>query len=161
MEATDESLRATVFTSHPSGHDWIRLDEFRIKMADLTPAADESQPEGQATSDDQKKDLVPIRLGNLVAEGILRNLVRVQLARGPKVKGKDTYRIKIVNESPMILNGLALGSAEDRDKSDVSVFSGFCLPPAKTLTVPASSEMVTRLHMKDGVRIFAADLSGL
>ena len=43
---------------------------------------------------------------------MLARLVRVQLAHGPKGKHKESFRIKIVNESPLILNGVALGGSE-------------------------------------------------
>ena len=61
----------------------------------------------------------------------------------------------------MILNGLALGGSEVSEDNPPSVLAGLSLPPLKSLTVPASAEMVERLHMKDGVRVLAADLSGL
>jgi hypothetical protein len=35
------------------------------------------------------------------------------------------------------------------------------LPPLKSLTLPASAEMVDRLRLKKGVQVVAADLSGL
>jgi hypothetical protein len=35
------------------------------------------------------------------------------------------------------------------------------VPPLKSLTVSAAPEMVKRLRLKDGVRVLAADLSGL
>ena len=91
----------------------------------------------------------------------LKRLVRVHLSRGPRVKGKESFKIKIVNDSPMILNGLALGGAEVSGEESPSVLAGFCLPPLKSLTVPATCEMVERHHLKDGVRVLAADLTGL
>jgi hypothetical protein len=92
---------------------------------------------------------------------MLGSVVRVRLTRGPKVKGKDSFRIKIVNDSPLILNGLALGGAKVGVDNPPSVLAGLSLPPLKSLTVPASPEMFERLHLKDGVRVFAVDLSGL
>ncbi len=92
---------------------------------------------------------------------MLVRLVRVRLSRGPKVKGKETYRIKIVNESPMILNGLALAGSRRPGRDAAVGPGGSVLPPLKSLTVPASSEMVERLHLKEGGHVLAADLSGL
>jgi hypothetical protein len=87
-------------------------------------------------------------------------LVRVKLSRGPRVQGRESFQIKIVNESPMILNGLALGGSEIREDNPPAVLSGMSPPPLKTLTVPASPEVVGRLHLKDSLRVFGADLSG-
>ena len=71
------------------------------------------------------------------------------------------YRFKIVNESPMILNGLALGGLDPKGSASPSVLGGLSLPPLKSLIVGGSAELVERLHMKAGVRILAADLSCL
>ena len=58
------------------------------------------------------------------------HLVRVQLSRGPRVKGKESFKIKIVNDSPMILNGLALGGHEVSAETPPSVLAGLCPSPA-------------------------------
>ena len=157
LEISDVAADVTLSASHPSGSDWVALGMFRIKLADLKTKADSSGAATSALSTETKS----ARLGDAVAAGMVGRLVRVNLSRGPKVKGKDTYKIKIVNSSPMVLNGLALGGAEARDDAAPSVVAGMSLPPLKSLTVPASAEMVGRLHLKDGVRVFAADLSGL
>jgi hypothetical protein len=85
----------------------------------------------------------------------------VRLTAGPRVKGKPTFRIKVVNDSPLILNGLALGGAGVGDEQRPSVLQGLSIPPMKSLTVPASAEMVARLHLKENIPLLAADLSGL
>ena len=92
---------------------------------------------------------------------MLGRLVQVKLAQGPKGKHKDSFRIKIVNESPLILNGLALGGVEAGADRPPSVLAGVCLPPLKSMTVPATAEMVGRLHLDEGLRVLAVDLSGL
>jgi hypothetical protein len=38
---------------------------------------------------------------------------------------------------------------------------GISLPPHKSLSLPATAELVERLGMNNGVRVLAADLSGL
>jgi hypothetical protein len=99
-------------------------------------------------------------LASSVTEGVLGRLVRVQLTKGPKVKGKETFRIRIDNASPLILNGLALsgpGTAPD----GLTMMAGFSLPPRRSVTVPAGAEAVNRLNLTKGVRPVAADLSGL
>ena len=42
-----------------------------------------------------------------MSEGILNRLVRAQLSKGVKDKGKMHYEIRIDNASPLVLNGLA------------------------------------------------------
>ena len=54
-----------------------------------------------------------------------------------------------------------LGDADAGNDAIPSVLAGLSLPPLKSLKVPASAEMVERLHLKDGVRVLAANLSGL
>jgi hypothetical protein len=149
---SDASVEVKLAGSHPSGTEWVPFGSFRIKRSDLIPSPAPETP---------KREEEAARLGDQVAEGMLVRLVRVQLARGPKVKGKETFQIKIVNESPMILNGLALAGLNDQAEEPPSVLAGLSVPPLKSLTVPASAEMVERLHLKDGGRLLAADLSGL
>ena len=46
-----------------------------------------------------------------IAEGVLAKVVTARVVAGPKVKGKASYRVQIANESPLILNGIALAAA--------------------------------------------------
>jgi hypothetical protein len=66
-----------------------------------------------------------------------------------------------VNDSPLVLDGLAIGGTAGSGEARPSVLAGLSVPPLKSLSVPATSEMVERLELKDGVRVLAADLSGL
>jgi len=146
LDVTETSAEVKLLASHPSGSDWVPLGTFPIKLTERTA----------------KREEQAARLGDAVAEAMLGRLVLLQLSPGPRVKGKETFKIKIVNNSPMILNGLALGGAEVREDNPPSVLTGMSLPPLKSLTVPASAEMVTRLRLKkDSTRVFAADFSGL
>ena len=96
-----------------------------------------------------------------LAEGLLNRLVRMQLVKGPREKGKLTYRLRIDNASPMLLNGVAaLGMESGKDELP-RVLSGVSIPPRRSFTVPASEEVVKKLGLKHGVRIVALDLSGL
>jgi hypothetical protein len=95
-----------------------------------------------------------------LAEGILSRLVRAQLAVGPRAKGKLTYRIRIDNASPLILNGLAaVGTASKQEEP--MVLWGISIPPWKSMTVPVSEEAVKTLSLRKGIRLVASDLSGL
>ncbi|MEO6808938.1 MAG: hypothetical protein ABI353_07480, partial [Isosphaeraceae bacterium] len=90
-------------------------------------------------------------------------LIHVQLTKekGKDKKGKDHYRIKIDNLSPLILDGVVLaGPKLDADHMPTGL-AGFSLPPHKSLSVPTGAEAVERLGLTEGVRVLAADLSGL
>lgn len=129
----------------------------------------------------------PALWGDRIAEGVLGRVVRVQLSKGPRVKGHETYRVRIENASPFVLAGLAIGSLEfgkapavpttvveaDADKADPvdaevtdpkqvpSVLGGLAIPPRRNYTVSATVEVVEGLGLKSGVRLLAADLNGL
>jgi hypothetical protein len=96
-----------------------------------------------------------------LAEGILNRLVRAQLSKGPMVKGKLTYKIRVDNASPLLLNGLAVQGTVDKAGEAPKVLAGISIPPFKNMTVPATGEMVDELGLKKGIRLIAADLSGL
>ena len=49
-----------------------------------------------------------IKFSDALSEGVLSRLVRAQLSKGPRIKGKETYRVRIENGTPLILNGLAI-----------------------------------------------------
>jgi hypothetical protein len=161
MALKDGALEVTLATSHPSGADWVRLGAFQIKLSEEKPSPEETHNNESAVRNDPPRAPEAALLGDRVAAGLLERLVRVQLTRGPKAKQKDSFRIKIVNESPLILASLALGGSEVKDDARPSILEGLSLPPKKSLVVPASAELVERLHLKDGVRVLAADLSGL
>ena len=62
---------------------------------------------------------------------------------------------------PRILNGLALAGSDTTEKSNPAALSGFGVSPRKSLTLPATADLVNRLNFRSGVRVIAADLSGL
>jgi hypothetical protein len=85
----------------------------------------------------------------------------MQLTKGTREKGKLTYRLRIDNASPLLLNGLAaVGTASTPDETP-KVLWGISIPPHKSMTVPASEEVVKKLGLKKGIRVVALDLSGL
>ena len=73
---------------------WVPFGKFSLPLA-ATPAKFEAA-----------------KFGDGLAEGVLSRLVRAQLKRGPTVKGKPTYTVRIDNASPLVLNGLAVLGAE-------------------------------------------------
>jgi hypothetical protein len=160
-EISDASIKVKLSASHPSGSDWIVVERFQIKRS-LSDAV-KSDPANQTPTltPEQKKEREAALLGDALAAGMVERLVRVRLDRGPRVNGRESFRIKILNETPMVINGLALGGEEIRDDNPPAVLSGMSLPPLKNLTVPATPEVVSRLQLKKSLKVYAVDLSGI
>jgi hypothetical protein len=111
------------------------------------------------TAKDGKPDAAA--LADAVADGVLARVIEAKLVKGRKVKGKDSYSVKILNRSSLILNGVALtGSGEAKPEAPGLVW-GLSVSPGKVLSIGASAETVERLGLSKGVHIMAADLSGL
>jgi hypothetical protein len=138
----DDAL-VQVVSSDDAGQKWISFGKFTV------PVKSEG---GQFES---------AKFADSLAEGLLNRLVRMQLLKGPREKGKLTYRLRIDNASPLLLNGLAALGAESGKDEAPRVLSGVSIPPRRSLTVPASEEVVKKLGLKHGVRIVGLDLSGL
>jgi hypothetical protein len=103
-----------------------------------------------------------LEFADSLAEGLLGRLVRAQVSKAGVVKGKTVYKIRIDNASPLILNGLAIrGTGESKSEVDPKVLSGLSVSPRKSMSVPATSDVVDKLGLRKGVRVLAADLSGL
>jgi hypothetical protein len=78
------------------------------------------------------------------------------------VKGKQTYKIKIENASPLLLNGLAVKGTLATPDDKLKVLAGdISIAPLKSWTAPATGDTVEELGLKKGIRVVAADLSGL
>ena len=96
-----------------------------------------------------------------MSEGILNRLVRAQLSKGVKDKGKMHYEIRIDNASPLVLNGLAALGVVSKADEVPKFLVGICISPRRSLTVPASEEVVKELGLKKGIRLVGLNLSGL
>ena len=98
-----------------------------------------------------------------MAGGVLDRLVRVSLTKERPREGKtgSPYRIRIENTSPLILNGLMIVGTEEGKPGTPATLLGIAVSPRKSMSVPASRESVERLGLSNGVRVYAADLSGL
>jgi hypothetical protein len=138
-------LSTQVNVSSGSGASWVSAGKFSIPVRS-------SSSESVAREADVVADAW--------AEKLLERLVRVRLTKAARAHDKDTYVIRVENDSPLILNGLTL-SGVSCDVSQTSTLAGFSLPPRKSLTVPASAEMVQRLGLRAGILLRAANLSGL
>jgi hypothetical protein len=160
VQVTDASITVKLSGSHPSGSDWILIDRFTIKRSTLAETPDLS-PDKAALTAEQLRQWRSARLALAITEGMSERLVRVKLAHGPRVHGKETFRIKIINDTPLILNGVAVDGIKAVRDHAPSVVAGLSLPPLKTLAVPATADAVKRLGLKEGARVVATDLSGL
>jgi hypothetical protein len=109
----------------------------------------------------EKIDVRPF--ADALSEGILTRLVRAQVIKGSatKDKGKLIYQLRVDNASPLILNGLKVLGTANKDDEIGQVLSMISISPRKSLTIPASEEMVRSLGLKKGIKIVALDLSGL
>jgi hypothetical protein len=107
------------------------------------------------------QQLEAAKLADAVAENVLSRLVRAQLRRGPTVKGKPTYQVRIDNASPLVLNGLAVLGSEPKPAEAAKELLGISVSPRRSMTVPATEDVVKALGLRKGIRIVAANLSGL
>ena len=139
----DEIVHVQVSASDDTAQAWIPVGKFQVELKNEAGVARK-----------------PAEVADAFAESLLGRLTAVKLSEGPKQNGKKTYRIRIDNASPLILNGLAL-AGKDSKESPPSALAGFSIPPHKSLTLPATAEMVKRLGLADGIKLIAADLSSL
>jgi hypothetical protein len=142
VEIAGAAASVRVSASDEAGTSWVDLGKFSLPIlkAGETP-------------------LTPAELADRWAEGLLDRLVRVRLTQ--QGRGKDGYRIRIENRSPLVLGGLTLGGSEPNAKSRPSTLVGLSLSPKRAMTVPATHEVVRRLGFTKGVRILAVDLNGI
>jgi hypothetical protein len=104
----------------------------------------------------------PEQVADLLAEKLLGRLVDVRLEKvSSRTQSKPMYRLRLINASPLILNGVALSGTSSATDVELSTLAGFTIPPHRDHAFPASAEMIDRLGLKSGVRVMAADLSGL
>ncbi len=132
-----------VFSSDGAAQHWVAFGKFSVPV---------KQDKGK---------LDTFHFCEEMSEGILNRLVRAQLSKGVKDKGKMHYEIRIENASPLVLNGLAaLGVASKADEVPKFLL-GISIAPRRSLTVPASEDVVKELGLKKGIRLVGLNLSGL
>ena len=132
-----------VFSSDGSARTWVPFGKFSLAI---------TKKPGGIEGD---------RVADAVAEGLISRLVRAQLIKGPRDKGKPTYGIRVENASSLILNGLAVVGPQDKPSEMPKVLWGISVPPRKNMTVAVTEEAVKSLGLKQGIRVMAIDLSGL
>jgi hypothetical protein len=160
-EITDTSIEVRLSVSHPSGSDWVTIDRFKVKLSELTDRKRDPASEMSRLKSDLRPEQGAAPLADALAEAMVARLVRVTLSRGPRVHGKESFRIKIINDSPLILNGLAISGLKGEADNPPSLLAGISLPPLKSMTVPASADIVHQLRLKEEMHVVAVDLSGL
>ncbi|MBV8232776.1 MAG: hypothetical protein JO329_22570, partial [Planctomycetaceae bacterium] len=138
--------------------------EALVQVATSGASATSWQPAGKFTLP-LSREAGPMKaaeVADTLAEGLLGRLVRAQLSKtATKVKGQDVYKVRIDNASPLVLNGVAVLGSEAKTGELPKVLSGISISPGKSMTVPATSEMVEQLGLRKGLRVIAADLGGL
>jgi hypothetical protein len=144
VELNGSKARVYLGSSDGNAAKWVAAGSFDVKLPDV-----------------DKADEKAMKIADAIAGGIVVRLVRVQLSKGPRVKGKETYRVRIDNASPLVLNGLALAGPDEGTKVPPAGLAAMSIPPHRSFTVPATADVVERLHWKEGLRVVAADLSGL
>jgi len=138
-----EQATVLVSASDEAGSGWTPMGKFTLP----TPA-----------------DATAESIADAMAQGLGSRLVRARLTEGKKVKGKATYKVRIDNASPLLLNAVSIagvGEAGDGEQPKPSTLAGFSLPPRRSMSFTATAEMVQRLGLGGGVEVVAADLSGL
>jgi hypothetical protein len=141
LTASEASVQVT--SSDAAARNWVSFGKFKLPLL----------------QDHEKWDVT--RFVDGLSEGILNRLVRAQLSKGVKDKGKMHYQIRIENASPWILNGLAAVGTASKEDETPKVLWGICVSPRRSLTVPASEEVVKTLGLKRGIKLVALNLSGL
>ena len=124
------SAKVTLLQSDADAADWITRGEFSFKR-------------GENGWD-----------GDTLAREILDRLVTAKVVAGPKVKGKPTYRLEIVNSSPLVLNSVVFGVENDEAKRP-SIFPAVGLSPQRKLVLPITNQTPRE------TRVLAAELSAL
>jgi hypothetical protein len=138
-----EEIQVQLAGSDGAARAWVSLAKFTVALRGDRAAGDATE------------------IADEIAEGLLGRLVRTHLIKGPREKGKLTYRIRIENGSPLRLNGLAAVGLDSKEDAKSRVLTGISIPPRQSMTVPASEEVVKQLGLKRGIRLTALDLSGL
>jgi hypothetical protein len=136
----DRDASVLIYSSDPNASRWAAVGKFSLPVA------------ADATGE---------TLADALAEGIISRLVRAQVTKGKKVKDEQTYKLRIDNAAPLLLNGLALTGSDLGIESEPSMLAGFSLPPRRSMTFTITGEAVERLNLENGAKVIAADLSGL
>ena len=90
LKLNDDAALVQVFASDGAARSWVAFGKFSVPV---------KQDKGK---------LDAYHFCEEMSEGILNRLVRAQLSKGVKDKGKTHYEIRVDNASPLVLNGLAV-----------------------------------------------------
>ena len=93
----------------------------------------------------------PAEVADALADGVLAPPgPREARARARGSRARRLTRSRSSTLRRFVLNGLALAGTDEAEASSPPLLAGLCVPPRKTLTVPATAEVVERLKLKDG-----------
>ena len=143
LRAEGTGLAASVSASTGDASGWRPAGKYTVKLNDA---------KGQARA--------TVAVADDVALGLVGQVFKVKLV-SKRSQGKTAYAIRVENESPIVLDGLALSSTAEPAAGKVSSVLGLGLPPRKAMVIGISPKAVERLGLKGGVQVFAADLSAL
>jgi hypothetical protein len=132
-----------VYSSDGAAQHWVAFGKFSVPVKQ------------------NKGKLDAYHLCDEMSEGILNRLVRAHLSKGVKDKGKMHYDLRIDNASPLVLNGLAALGVGSKADEVPKFLVGISIAPRRSLTVPASENVVKELGLKKGIRLVGLNLSGL
>ena len=138
-----KDAQVLVYSSDGKAEKWVPFGKFSLPI------------------DENAQKLDVAQFADRLAEGVLNRLVRVQLGKGVRDKGKMHYSLRIDNASPLVLNGLAAVGTESQPDDQPRVLAGICVSPRRSMTVGASEEAVKTLGLKKGIKLIALDLSAL
>ena len=98
-----------------------------------------------------------------LAEGMLNRLVRAQMIKGSATKDKGKAGLSDPDRQRVAAGLEWTGGRGDgqQGRRNAEGFAMFSVSPRKSLTVPASEEVVRTLGLKKGIKVVALDLSGL
>ena len=108
------------------------------------------------------KALKAEEIADAMSEGLVGRLVRVQIVKKDRTENtKAQFGLKIENASPLYLNGLAVTGSQIDDAKKVAAASGLTVGPRRSIVMPANQDAIRKLGLREGIRVLAADLSGL
>ncbi|MHB1560216.1 MAG: hypothetical protein ACYC61_22420, partial [Isosphaeraceae bacterium] len=138
-----DQAQVQLVSSDATARSWLAFGKFALPAAGTDGKADGA------------------KLADSIAEGLISRLVRAQVVKGPREKGKLTYKLRIENASPLRLNGVAAVGEGSKPDVPPRVLVGISVPPRRSMTVPAREQVIRDLGLRQGIRIMAVDLSGL
>ena len=116
----------TLGTSDSRGTSWVSSGKLSVPIARELPA---TTPDGKELTAEEQTELKTALLADAMAEGVLSRLVRAQLTKGPRVQGKETYRIRSGQREPTGLERRGAERSGRGAEARPTGLAGISLPP--------------------------------